>query len=146
MLQRIQTVFLLLGAIAFGLLFVLPFAESDIPGEQLLADNLYTTQDHILLIILAGAGAALALFNIFRYANRPLQLRLNYLLIVLAILFAVVGALLFMQEGDAWMQQAEVEDRAGVYLPVTAVICVILANYFIKKDDKKIRSAYDRLR
>lgn len=146
MLQRIQTVFLLLGAIAFGLLFVLPFAESDIPGEQLLADNLYTTQDHILLMILAGTGAALAFFNIFRYANRPFQLRLNYLLIVLAILFAVVGALLFFQEGDAWMQQAVVEDRAGVFLPVTAIIFIVLANYFIKKDDKKIRSAYDRLR
>jgi uncharacterized membrane protein YfcA len=97
-------------------------------------------------MILAGAGAALALFNIFRYANRPLQVRLNYLLIVLAILFAVVGALLFFQEGDTWMQQAVVEDRAGVFLPVTAIIFIVLANHFIKKDDKKIRSAYDRLR
>ena len=41
--------------------------------------------------------------------------------------------------------QAEISDEAGIFSPIAALILAILANYFIKKDDKIVKSA-DRLR
>lgn len=146
MLQRIQTVFLLLAFAAFTMLFLLPFATSDSPGTNLMADKVFNIQDHAILLTLCSAGALLAIVNIFKYNNRNTQVRLNYLLIVIAILLIVLSFVLFLQEGEEWLNTAQVEDQAGAYMPFSAILFAALANYFIKKDEKKIRSAYDRLR
>jgi uncharacterized membrane protein YidH (DUF202 family) len=146
MLQRIQTVFLLLSAACFFLLFVMPFAVSDTANERMLDDRVYEAQDHILLIVLVILGGAIALYNIFKYKNRNVQMRLNYLAIVFAILTLIVAIVLFLQEGEAWLAEAQIEDQFGAYLPILAIFFALAANYFIRKDEKKVRSAYDRLR
>lgn len=146
MLQRIQSVFLLLSAACFFLLFAMPFAISDTANEQMLDDRVYEAQDHVLLIVLAVLGGAIALYNIFKFKNRNTQMRLNYLAIVVAILTLIVAVVLFLQEGEKWLAEAQVEDKLGAYLPIFAIFFAIAANYFIGKDEKKVRSAYDRLR
>ncbi|HHH54750.1 MAG TPA: DUF4293 family protein [Bacteroidetes bacterium] len=145
MIQRIQTVFLLLAAIAFFLLFQFPFATSDIATSGFLADKDFDIYDNIVLIILTALGGILALIAIFLYKNRPLQVRLTYLSIIAGILLVVVAVVLFYNEASKILQKSKINDGVGLFLPVLAFILGFLAARFIKKDEKIVRSA-DRLR
>jgi peptidoglycan/LPS O-acetylase OafA/YrhL len=145
MKQRIQTVFLLLAAIAFFLLFEFPFAVSDIANPGFLADKDFDVYDNIILIVLTALGGLIALIAVFLYNNRPLQIRLSYLVIILGILLILVAAILFYNEAANIMDKIGVSDGVGLFMPFLAFICGFLAALFIKKDEKLVRSA-DRLR
>lgn len=145
MIQRIQSIFLLIAAASFGGLFMLPLAVSDKPTAQFLADKVYDVTDHIALLILALAGAILALVAIFLFKNRPLQLKLGYVVISMAILLPLAAFLLFTNQAPMMDSAVHVEDQAGVFLPGGAILFTALANYFIRKDDKLVKSM-DRLR
>ena len=146
MLQRIQTIFLILVAICFFSLFAFPFAMSDISTAQFLQDQLYSVNDHILLQILAGLGGALSLFTIFRFRNRPVQMRLGYLLIVISILILILAVILFYNEANAILDKAQIEDQIGLYVPLIGIVFAFLAIRYIRKDDKLVKDSYSRLR
>ncbi|MDF1698138.1 MAG: DUF4293 domain-containing protein [Saprospiraceae bacterium] len=145
MLQRIQSIFLLVSGAAFFLLFTVSFATSNKVESGIFADQAYSITDNPILIGLAGLGGALALFNIFNYRNRDLQLRLGYLIIVLCILLPLVAGLLLFTQYSKMASDLIIDDGLGIYLPILALITTILAIRFIKKDDKLVRSS-DRLR
>ena len=66
------------------------------------------------------------------------------MLIVLAILLPALAAwLVFSQQGAP--STSGIDDGLGLFLPVAALIFAVLANLFIKKDDKLVKSM-DRLR
>lgn len=145
MIQRIQTLCLLIAALSFVALFFIPMALSDTVTTQFLSDQVYDVTDHPVLLVLAGGGAAIALLAIFLYKNRPLQLKFGYIVIIFAILLPIASFLLFMNESASLDASAEVMDQAGLYLPGVAILFGILANYFIRKDERLVRSM-DRLR
>jgi uncharacterized membrane protein YidH (DUF202 family) len=146
MIQRIQTIFLICYVGAMGGLFALPFATSvaSQSAEDVFADGIYSVHDNTILQVLAVLGIAVALFSIFRYKQRTTQLKLGYLLIVLAIMIPVV-ALLYYTNMISAMADGVVHDAAGLFLPFAAIVFAILANYFIRKDERLIQSM-DRLR
>jgi hypothetical protein len=94
---------------------------------------------------MAALGSVMTLAAIFLFKNRPLQLKLGYLIIALGILLPVASFLLFMNESAALDASAEVMDQAGLYLPILAILFGFLANHFIKKDERLVKSM-DRLR
>lgn len=145
MIQRIQTLFLLLAAGSFGALFFIPMALSDTVTTQFLADQKYDVTDHPVLLGLTALGLLIAFVDIFLFKNRPLQLKLGYLIIVLAILLPLASFLLFMNESAALNESAQVMDQAGLYLPLLAILFGFLSNYFIRKDERLVKSM-DRLR
>ncbi|MEP6647519.1 MAG: DUF4293 domain-containing protein [Saprospiraceae bacterium] len=145
MIQRIQTIFLILTAGVFGSLFKLPFATSDKPSAQFLSDQVYDINDHPALIALTALGALIAIVSIFMFRNRKLQLKLGYLIIVMAILLPGVAFLLFTKESASIDPTVHVVDQAGMFLPAAAILFAAIANYFIRKDDKLVKSM-DRLR
>jgi len=145
MLQRIQSIFLLLTSGAFFSLFAIDFASSDKTAAGIFSDQLYNIMDNPILIGMTAIGGALALINIFMFRNRPLQLRLGYLLIVLSILLPLVAALLMYNEGSLNNPDVAINDGLGIYVPIIALITTILANRFIKKDSNLVKSM-DRLR
>lgn len=145
MIQRVQSIFLLLAAIAFGLLFKFPFAVSDQPTSTFLSDQVYNIQDNPALMGLAALGVILSLAALFMFKNRSLQMRLGYGLIVMSILLMVVAGLLFMNDAQTMAQSVQVSDQFGMYLPIGTLVLGFLANRFIKKDDNKVKSM-DRLR
>lgn len=144
MIQRIQTVFLLLATLCFGGLFMAPFALSDKSVQPFFEDKLFNIQDHIVLLILTVIGAVVALVSIFLYRNRQLQMRLGFLGIISSIFLALVAAWLVYSNAQE-MHDAVIEDQIGLYLPFAALIFFILSNRFIKKDEKTVQSM-DRLR
>lgn len=145
MLQRIQSIFLLLASGSFFALFGVDFASSSKPSEGLFSDQLYNVLDNPILIGLTALGGVIALISIFLFKNRPLQLRLGYILIIISILLALVAGLLVFNEQSELAPNTTIDDGLGIYLPLIALIGAILANRYIKKDSKLVKSM-DRLR
>jgi small-conductance mechanosensitive channel len=145
MIQRIQTIFLFLAAACFLTLFAFPFGISDVPETGMLADSRYDVYDHILLIILTVLGSLVALIAIFLYRNRRRQMTFGIIGIIAAILIPILVILLFASEAGSMQATSKVEEQIGLFMPLGALIFLLLANRFIKKDEKLVKSM-DRLR
>lgn len=144
MIQRIQSVFLLLSSGAFWTEFALPFATSDVASPGVLSDMVYNIQDSPILLALTVIGGLATLAAIFLFNNRSLQKRLSYVGVVIAILLPLVAFLLIYNErtGEAL---GVINDGLGIYPPLVALIFAVLAGRAIGKDDKLVKSM-DRLR
>lgn len=145
MIQRIQSLFLFLASGCFFGLFGLPFAHSDEPTSPYLEDSLYNVMDHPALIGITVVGGAIALLNVFLFKNRGLQMRLSILVIICSLLITAFGIYLFYQDASLMAKTADMEDGLGVFLPPLALIFGGLAYFFVKKDEKLVKSM-DRLR
>ncbi len=145
MIQRIQTIFLILTALVFAALFKVPFAISIRPSVQMLADGVFDVTDHPVLLGLTIGGGLLALISIFQFRKRKVQLKLGYFIIIMAILLPVIAFLLFTTASADTDPSLGVEDQIGLFLPLAAILFSALANHFIKKDEKLVKSM-DRLR
>ncbi len=145
MIQRLQSVFLFISALALGALFFVPFADSDIATSQFLSDKIYDVNDHIVLMVLSGGGALLSLIAIFLFKNRATQLRISILATIFSILLMVTAVLLFYNEASNMAAEATVNDQIGMYLPLIGLVFSGLAIHFIRKDENLVKSM-DRLR
>lgn len=143
MIQRIQSLLFLLAAGCFGGEFATSMASSDKMVNGIFGDQLYTLADHPALQVIAGLGILLSLVAIFLYKNRDNQIKLGYVVTTLAVLLPIVALLLFMNEPN--LDNVEVSDNAGLYLPIGMIIFSVLAVRFVKKDNKLVESM-DRLR
>ncbi len=143
MIQRIQSIFLLLASGSCFGLFGLPFAQTATPqaDSRLFADTAYNLWDNpALLSIFIGAGAVL-LLAIFLFRNRKLQIRLSQAGFLM--LLAGIGLGLFFFFRDAGHDDASF--AFGTVLPVLAVVFSYFGFHYIRKDDKLVKSM-DRLR
>lgn len=144
MIQRIQSLLLLASAVIFGLLFQFPLATSEQPSVQFLSDSVFNIMDHVALLGLTIVGILLSLSAIFLFRKRSVQVRLGYFIIVVAILLPLISFLLFTN-ASAEAGDVAIHDQAGLYLPAGAILFTLLANHFIRKDEKLVKSM-DRLR
>ncbi len=94
----------------------------------------------------------MALYEIFQYRNRLRQMQLGLLNSVLiagtlgAVVYAVVYKAEFYLGGTPGQVPALAGDKLpGFWLPMVALVCNVLANRFIKRDDDLVRSS-NRLR
>jgi len=145
MIQRIQSIFLLAAAIGFALLFKLPFATSNTRESPFFDDQAFSASDHPVLIGLVVIGILVCAISIFQFNNRPLQIRMGYVASIVALFTGIVAVWLVYSNAAQWSEALKIEDGAGIYSSIAALICVILAIYFIGKDEKTVRSM-DRLR
>ena len=146
MIQRIQTIFLAVGGGLLLSVLGLPFATtpSAVTGSAFFADATYSAQDHPALLALFGLGGLLAIVGVFLFRNRLLQMRLTIFSAIAAILAIALTVLLFLQESKS-LGDAAINDGVGAYLPILGLVCLLLAYWFIGKDEKLVRSM-DRLR
>jgi peptidoglycan/LPS O-acetylase OafA/YrhL len=148
MIQRIQSVWLLLAAFSiFCLLFFPIIGASTAVGEYMvygsglkMMDAITQTTNVPLLagIILAGL---ISLLNVFNFSNRKLQIRIAWLNILLVLALCVWIAMLIKNIPNI----TELNIEFASLLPLLAIIFTYLAIRGIKSDEKLIRSA-DRLR
>ena len=146
MIQRIQTIYLALAAAcAFGL-FALPFATSEVnpQAESLFADGVYDITDNTALLVLFCVAGAMALISIFLFKNRKQQLLLGRFALIADILGIILVLWLIYQDGLTGKQ--DVQEQLGVGLPILFLVFGFLALRNIQKDEKLVRSSYDRLR
>jgi len=144
MIQRIQTLFYFLSGLCFGGEFLLPFATTTSQSNGIFSDMAYNVNDHIGLLILTGLGTLLSLAAIFMYGNRKNQIKTGYLLATIAVILPVIAVLLYMGQSNN-IGDVQVNDGAGLYLPIGMILFAILGVTFTKKDEKLVQSM-DRLR
>ncbi|SDH80443.1 DUF4293 domain-containing protein [Winogradskyella thalassocola] len=136
MIQRIQTLYLFLAAvISAGLIFVF----------HLWTDNegvkIYALNDYLYLGMFLGS-ALLSLISIFRFNNRKSQFVLGRLNIILN--FILLG--IFVYQSLNLSGEINVSEKGiGILLPIFSIVCLVLANKAIKKDEDLVKSV-DRLR
>lgn len=140
MLQRIQTVFLILSIIISILLLYLPVYQ--IQGGIPEAPTLYKISSNSFLNILNGGIGVLTFLAIFLFRKRNVQLRLCNVLLLLCC--GLVGLLFFVADTFTGNNQ-EIHYLYGSYLPIIQIVFIFLATLFIRRDEALVRSA-DRLR
>ncbi len=145
MIQRKQSLFLLVASLGFWSLFKLPFASSNKIASPFFEDQLLNINDHVILLVLCILGGVLTAATILLFNNRKLQLRLGILNIIFSLFLIVVALWVVFSKAPSIDSTIDISDNIGLYMPLLSFICVVLANYFIKKDDNLVRSA-DRLR
>ena len=136
MIQRIQTLYLLISAgISGGLIFL--FQLWTTANETVLY-----AKDEILFLILFLGSAVLALIAIFTFKDRKLQFVLGRLNIILN--FILLG--LFVYRSLSVSGETLVSEKGiGMLLPIFSIVFLVLANKAIKKDEDLVKSV-DRLR
>ncbi|WP_179345564.1 DUF4293 domain-containing protein [Winogradskyella ursingii] len=136
MIQRIQTLYLVLAAaISAGLIFVFHLWTND-EGLKVYA------QDNIYYFGLFLGSAVLSLISIFSYKNRKSQFVLGRLNIILN--FILLGVFVY-QSLNLSGETSVSEKGIGILLPIFSIVCLVLANKAIKKDEDLVKSV-DRLR
>lgn len=136
MIQRIQTVYLLLAAVASaGLIFVFHLWTNS-------KDVAVYAMDDILYLGLFLGSALLSIISIFNYKKRKFQFVLGRLNIILNfILLGIFVYQLLMPPGESDIS----EKGVGIFIPILSIVLLVLANKAIKKDEDLVKSV-DRLR
>ena len=144
MLQRIQTLFLLIaGSSLFGL-FALPFGTSNAQFGVVYDNQSLDLHDHTALLVGTIVTGVIAILAIFLFNNRNLQAKLALLTAVLCI--GLLGIAYWIYNSSMPTDNSATTQLGfGFVLPIVALIFSILASVYIKKDTKLVQSM-DRLR
>jgi hypothetical protein len=139
MLQRIQTLWMLLAAICAALTLKFPFFS----GNKVVGANGHVFQEvtatnGVLLIIITAIILAGSLLNIFNYKQRRKQIWLTIGLIVLSLL----NIFLYYSASQSFI---EGKYALSAVLALILPLLLILALRGIMRDEKLVKSA-DRLR
>lgn len=136
MIQRIQTVYLIIAAvIAGGLPFVFSLWTNS-EGAEVFA------KDEITYLGLFAGSAVMSIIAIFMFKNRQSQFVLDRLNIILN--FILLGLFVYLSlnlSGETVVS----EKGIGMFLPIISIVLLVLANKAIKKDEDLVKSV-DRLR
>lgn len=136
MIQRIQTLWLLLASICGFATIKLPFyyGSLEVPGPTVTI----TPIDHTILLVLVIATALVALINIFIFSNRSLQIKISIAGFFLGLI-NIGHYYLFIQNFKSG--GLSLYSILSFLVPVFFVLAII----GIKRDQKLLKSL-DRLR
>ncbi|MCH2044057.1 MAG: DUF4293 domain-containing protein [Saprospiraceae bacterium] len=139
MIQRIQSIYLLLASIVSSTLFFFPFATGTGGSGELFADGNLDLNDNVALLILTIMTVVFSLSCIFLFKNRVLQMNVSKLIMLLILgLAGIASYFLFTSDADYTL-------HVGLFLPFLVVILLIMAYRGIKADESLVRSS-DRIR
>ncbi|RZK42789.1 MAG: DUF4293 family protein [Pedobacter sp.] len=152
MIQRVQTIWLILAALCISCLLLLPIVSSNLIGGEfyITGTGLYQNtgnvskqvESYLPLAISAIALSIFCVINIFNYKNRELQKKLIYVTIILIIGLSFWSS----QYAKSIPGGLEIAHHGtGMYLSPLAIAFCLLAVRGITRDQKLLKSA-DRLR
>jgi len=158
MIQRIQTLYLAIAAIASVLLFFFPLADyyNELQGNYKFflygircmdpePKVLFSVWFTLPLMLIAAASFIFSASTIFLYKNRLMQIRLCAFN-VLANIVLIMLIFFFYAARIKTMTGTEPEyDYSGMVLPLITLCFLILATRSIRKDEALVKST-DRLR
>lgn len=164
MIQRVQTVLLLIIAIAMAMMpFTNIWGELDATTNQLRVlsgfqlevidtngtlndpsdDTVISSQSTWYIGSLAILASLVAFVSIFSFKNRLNQMKLGALNAL--IMAGILGISFYTIYANEPLIDGQGSITTGFYLPAGAMMLNILANRFIRKDEKLVKSV-DRLR
>lgn len=136
MIQRVQTIYLVIAAIIMGALYMwFPV----VLGQE---GTVIIDRKEPLVLGLIFISIALAIISILSFKKRQLQFVLNRLNIISN--FILLGVFVYRSltlSGETLVS----EKGIGVLLPIISIVFLVLANKAIKRDEDLVKSV-DRLR
>ncbi|MGN6646581.1 MAG: DUF4293 domain-containing protein [Cytophaga sp.] len=155
MIQRIQSILLLISAVVLSICLFTPAWQATSEGTAYHLNSFAVTITHgdissdknvAFIAGLIGLSIALTFFIIFKYKNRMLQMRLN---MMNTILICLIEGLYFwyIRKIKLFIGAAEIHETFGLafYLPLAALVLCIIAGRRIQKDEELVKSV-DRIR
>lgn len=131
MIQRIQTIYLLIASVAFALL------SFKIPFWRLNDEFLYAQNDNKLYLLLVSLFV-FSIICVFLFKNRTVQMKLLRLSILIEF---VVVVRLFL----TYIELNTPLDAKVFFLLMSAFVALLLAYRGVRKDENLVRSV-DRIR
>lgn len=150
MLQRIQTIYLILTAVCVFMLYFFPFGyvkivddvfQYGLNGMDITIDGETKVFNNIPFNILVPVIGCFSILSLFLYKKRKVQLqlgRLSYLLhltLIVLMFFALDGASDELPNNDV----AHI-GYTGIYFPIASLAFIFLANRSIKRDEELVQS------
>lgn len=148
MIQRIQSIFLLLTTILMAVSIFSPLVElsrvCDISLTMYacgIADKYHTWG----VLTFAILSTVFALVSIFMYKNRKRQINLCFITALFIVIYYVAAIVYLMVFLNRMENTYHYQIQLGIALPFIALIFDLLAISRIKKDEKLVKSL-DRIR
>jgi hypothetical protein len=137
MIQRIQTIYLFLTFLIIGILpFIFPLWTLKDGKEFYFMQNQF-------YVILLGLSTAITIYSIVSFKKRQTQFVANRLNIILNLI--LLGLFVYHSLNLSGETVIVSEKGIGMFLPILAIVFLVLANKAIKKDEDLVKSV-DRLR
>ena len=136
MLQRIQTIYMIISATLLGALYV--WFPNIVSEKGLVVIH----NDEPIMLGLIFGSILVTFISIFSYKKRKSQFVINRLNIILN--FFLLGVFVYRSltlSGETLVS----EKGIGVFLPIISIVFLVMANKAIKKDEDLVKSV-DRLR
>lgn len=150
MIQRIQTLFLLIASACMLVAVVTPLAKFILGNELVVFEALGMYKDGDIvnstwgLFTVGAISSVLALISIFLYKTRMIQIRISIFNIVVMLGFYLYFGFLFYKiNPESGLQFQGI--GVGIIMPIIAIILTYLAIRKIGADEVLVRSL-DRLR
>ncbi len=144
MIQRIQSIYLLLVALlSGGLVFILNFWNDSEGKTWYILDFLnYNSLLIKSIAIVFWLVVLLAILSLFSFKKRKFQININRINILINfILFGTLVYQLLNLSGETLVS----EKGIGCFLPLVSIVLLVFANFAIQKDENLVKSV-DRLR
>lgn len=153
MIQRIQSLYLLINSILIAVGFNFPIAKfyesarfSSFYLYGLIASDgeiIYPISSFLILIFVLSIIIFTSIITIFRFKNRQYQIKLCNINIIISLIYFLLMLYFILRFKNALNSDLTIE--FGFVTPLIGVILIYMAKRGIKKDDDLIRSA-DRIR
>ena len=151
MIQRIQTIYLLLAVIFMLLFYIFPIAifTTDIFAFEFFnchithPENLQPPLPLLPLAILPMFSIIVSLVAIFLYKKRKPQRRLGKVNMMIVFIVIIITVFYFFKIKE--FLDGSVQYGFSAIFPVLVFVMLLLANKAIKKDDDLVKAA-DRIR
>lgn len=158
MIQRIQSVLMALIVVALLVLFFVPVFQLKAPLLELTQGVCVSTKTvgvvseqsyNFLSILCAVASMLITSFSITQYKNRPLQLKLG--LGNTMALLGLLASMIFYKSGlvgntPANIPGIEAKFGFGFFIPAVCLILNMISIRFIRRDERMVKDAFERLR
>ena len=144
MIQRIQTIYLLLATILSGGSIFLFNLWVNNEGVKFFVMDSFNSNNTLLIVmaVLFFLSALLTFVAIFQFKKRQLQFVLGRLSILTN--FILLGILVYFSQNLSGEINVS-EKGIGLLIPILTIVLVVMANKAIKKDEELVKSV-DRLR
>jgi hypothetical protein len=138
MIQRIQTIYLFFTFVITGVLSLVLSLWTLEGGQE------YFARDNQIYTILFGLSTAITIYSIISFKKRQTQFVANRLNMILNLI--LLGLFVYHSLNLSGESASVVSEKGiGMFLPIVAIVLLVLANKAIKKDEDLVKSV-DRLR
>jgi hypothetical protein len=145
MIQRKQSIWLLLAALLNAAVFLGANFSIETRIQNVLQTNRYTVLQHLASTLFILAAIVLALIAIFLFRKRPLQMKISLLALLATMAYCFIN---WMRIKEIFANNKMISNYSfglASITPYFAIVFILLACLGIRKDEKLVKSL-DRLR